>query len=358
MRHAQLVEGPGPAVPVEPGEPVGRRARVLPFLTVATLVAMVTLVSLTFLGRAASSKFAGVGSAISGGGPVGAVGAAGAGAQGAPTATAAGAGPAPSAAPYGVDALSLPPAATAGHDFVSTATVSVRSDDLAQTKARAIAAAEARGGGLFGESSTFGSTAKVELTLKVPPDQFRSTLSALEGLGETVAEEVHTDDVTDKVVDLDARIGAAAASLDRTRLLLDKASSLTDIALLDGEVSRRQAELENLRGQQRTLGARTALATITATFLGPGASPATTSTTRSLEPTRLPGFADGLTSGWKAFTDGGSVSLAVVGAVLPFGIVLGPLSLVLWWRSRRRRRSRPEMAAGTSTGTGPAVASS
>jgi len=332
------------------------------------VLGMVVPLATSLLGRNASSKFSSVGSAIGGGGggtyersasplsPVSAQGAAAAQSAAAPSP--AKASPVLADATPVVDAradlatLEQSQSLTAGRSFVSTATMTVRTDDLGGTKQKAIAAVEGVGGGLFGESSSFNGDAKATLTFKVPPESFRRLLTELEGHGDLVSQEVKTDDVTQQVVDLEAWIWAATASLDRTKELLDKATSLQEINSLDSEVARRQGDLEKLRGQQRTLAERTGLATIVLTLVkekptvvAPAAPPI-----NKLSVT--PGFSDGLTAGWKAFTDAGSVVLAVVGAVLPFMLVVVPVLLLAWLLLRRRDR-RAHLV-----GAGPAMAAS
>ncbi len=314
--------------------------------TVVMLVAVLAMVvplSTSFLGRNGSSKFSAVGSAI-GGGEGGGIGGGGRTFERSstplapvPSQVAADATPAV-AASADLATLEKSQSLTAGRSFVSTATMTVRTDDLGGTKQLAIAAVEAVGGGLFGESSSFNGDAKATLTFKVPPESFRRLLTELEGHGELVSQEVKTDDVTQQVVDLDAWIWAATASLNRTKELLDKATSLSEINSLDAEVARRQGDLEKLRGQQRTLAERTGLATIVLTLVKEQPTAVAPVVPPVVKPSVTPGFSDGLTAGWKAFTDAGSVVLAVVGAVLPFMLVVVPVLVLAWLLLRRRDR--------------------
>ena len=55
----------------------------------------------------------------------------------------------------------------------------------------------------------------------------------------------------------------ARASLARVRVLMDKAATIADVVALEGELSRRQADLESLQAQQRVLADQTAQATVT-----------------------------------------------------------------------------------------------
>lgn len=263
---------------------------------------------------------------------------------------------------FGVKALDpavAPASAAAGHAFVSTATMTVRVGDkepdetkkqtlVADAKEQAILLVEAAGGGLFGEQSTFDGQARATVTLKVPPASFRSMLSGLGKLGFVQANEVKTDDITDQVIDLAARIAAAQHGLDRTRGLLDKAANLTEVNSLENEVSRRETEVETLLGQQKTLSQRVDLATIIFTVVGAPApvvvvTAPTTAVPAPIEAKPLPGFNDGLQGGWKVFTVVGTVLLAALGAALPFLPFLVVAAVA--WRVHRRRVGAATRAA-------------
>jgi hypothetical protein len=265
-------------------------------------------------------------------------GAPGAGSSGGATASAS------ADASLNVDALDVPPAPTVG-SFVSTATMTIKVDSVADAKPKVLAAARADSGDLFGEDTTLGQTSTSVITVKVPPDKFADLLVQLAKLGSLADEKVQTDDVTQQVIDLDSRIKAAAASLDRTQALLAQAKSLTDISQLESEVTRRQADLESLRGQQATLQAKVALSTIVVTLSADkDATPAILQQQQQQDQqkdhtTPLPGFLDGFHGGMEVAGKVGSIALAVVGALVPFlplAIVGFVIFKVVRWSQRRR----------------------
>ena len=51
------------------------------------------------------------------------------------------------------------------------------------------------------------------------------------------------------------------------------------------------------------------------------------------------GFLAGLAAGWDAFTGAMVVALTVLGAIVPFLLVLAPIALVVWLIARRSRRT-------------------
>ena len=176
------------------------------------------------------------------------------------------------------------------------------------------------------------------MTLKVPADHFDSVLASISKLGDLDSQQIATDDVTDQAIDLDSRIATSQVSVDRLRGFLDKATNVTDVASIEGELLRRETDLEKLRAQKRALDSRVDLATIVLTVTPPQTVPVPVDTS-----SHLPGFLDGLAAGWRAFVSTLTVVLVALGALLPFAPVVGAVLAGAWWW---RRRTRP--APGTA----------
>jgi hypothetical protein len=218
----------------------------------------------------------------------------------------------------------------AGRDVVSTATVRLRSDDIAQAKMRAATMVEAAGGLVFAEQGQYGEDPSVTMTLKVPPDRFRSVLAQLAEVGAVDQQDIATEDVTEQVIDLESRIASAETSVARVRGFLDRATNVLEISSLEAELLRRETDLERLRGQQRALDARVDLATIVLT-VRPSPVGAVA------DPSDRPGFLDGLATGWAVLVGVGSALLVVLGALVPFLPVVAVAAVLIWWTRRRGR---------------------
>ncbi|MEM7143042.1 MAG: DUF4349 domain-containing protein [Actinomycetota bacterium] len=170
------------------------------------------------------------------------------------------------------DRNALTTALFVGLDIIFTGEVILESPDVKQTTRTVIDTVFANGGAIWGQDSQSDPTPRTVLTVRVPPDDFpnvMSALTALEGIDGVgiVSESVSTDDVTDVVIDLDARILAAEGALQRVQERLDAATDINRIFELEEEVANRQAELERLRGQSKTLADQIALSTITVTII-------------------------------------------------------------------------------------------
>ncbi|KAB1117987.1 DUF4349 domain-containing protein [Micromonospora aurantiaca] len=242
----------------------------------------------------------------------------------------------------GADRDQAAPGGTGGADLrvdqrsiIYTGTMQVRVDDVEAAAREATTAVTAAGGFVGADRrSSRAAEARAALTLRVPADRFAAVIDRLAGLGRQERREIRTEDVTEQVVDLDARIATQRARVESSRKLLARATSVDELVRLENEVGTRQADLAALEARKRRLADLTSLSTITVTFLGQDASTA--------EEEADLGFLAGLGGGWTAFLASARVLLTVLGAVLPFAVVIGvPLWLLLLWRRRVRARRTP-----------------
>lgn len=156
-----------------------------------------------------------------------------------------------------------PTAADLGRKLIFTANLHVEVDDVAAASAEATEIVEGLGGFVFGQNTVGGGDASSELVFKVLPDDFNATLEALGTVGELRNQSVSTDDVTERIVDLESRIEVADLGVARLRAALEGAATLEDYAEIERLLLERESELEVMRGQLRTLEDRVDLATIT-----------------------------------------------------------------------------------------------
>ncbi|MET8974986.1 DUF4349 domain-containing protein [Streptomyces sp. NPDC004539] len=237
--------------------------------------------------------------------------------------------------PSGVRASTPPKAAVSS--IIRTAAIGVQVKDVSKALAAARTAAEDAGGYVGDETTTRDEddAEHTEVVLRVPVERYDDVLSALQGAGKLLNRTSKAEDVTDQVVDVASRVQSQRASVARVRELMDRATSLSDVVSLEGELSRRQADLESLLAQQASLKDRTSLATITLTLTQtPPKAPAEDDD---------PGVLDALSGGWHAFVSVLRWIVVVLAAALPF-LALGALLVALW-----RRVLRPLLPAASST---------
>ncbi|RTL63900.1 MAG: DUF4349 domain-containing protein [Pseudonocardiaceae bacterium] len=217
---------------------------------------------------------------------------------------------------------------------VRTATVRVEVADPAGTAGDVRAAVTATGGYVADERST---SSRSSLTVKVPAAQLDAFVARVAGLGTVTDRSSTARDVTDQLVDTDARVAAQRASVDRVRALLAQANSISEVVAIESELTRRQADLDSLERRLATLKSSTELATVDVALVGASVPPAAGSGT---------GFGEGLGVGWDWLRGLGAGLAAAVGFLLPLLPVVAVVVLAVWGVRRivRARRTRPAPA--------------
>ncbi|MFG3101266.1 DUF4349 domain-containing protein [Streptomyces sp. NPDC048182] len=241
---------------------------------------------------------------------------------------------------------SAPPKLTPSH-IIRTVSLSVQVKDTAKALAAARTATENAGGYVGDEDTARDEEGREEtqVTLRVPVERYEAVLADLEGAGRLLERNAKAEDVGDQVVDVESRVKSQRASVARVRELMDRATRLSDVVELEGELSSRQAELESLLARQAALKDRTSLATITLSLSEAPVKPVVKD-----EDDDDPGFLDALAGGWDVFVTMLRWIVVVLGAALPF-LAVAALAVLVWTRLHPARRTRRERPAPN----GPAV---
>ncbi len=217
---------------------------------------------------------------------------------------------------------------------ISTAELRITTKQLKTAADAASTIADRAEGYIDAEQSEFGEGSEVSITMKVPADRFVDTLKALGKLGTVESQRKATEDVTGKSVDLEARLSAQRSAIDRLQTLVGNATTVADVLAVERELGTRLADLDSLQAQLDALDTQTQFATISVTFSQK--APA-----QSSKDEKLPGFVQGLRTGWRSFVAAVTVVSAAIGFLLPYlvpAMVVGIPILML----RRRKRDQPE----------------
>jgi hypothetical protein len=232
---------------------------------------------------------------------------------------------------------------------IETAELTIATKNVANQADKAIQIAEQAGGGQSGEVQNVGNpgaapATTTDLTLQVPPSALQPVLTQLEALGTERSLQLTSQDVTGQVADVNSRVSSAQASIAELRTLFNRATSVSDIIALEGDLSQREADLESLQAQQRALSAQTSFATITMHLVTPTAVvPVKHHATK--------GFGHGLARGWDGFTAALVWGLTGFGAALPFLVVVLLIAGGALW-IRRRHHDQPGAVALADSGPG------
>ncbi|WP_024802324.1 DUF4349 domain-containing protein [Nocardia sp. BMG51109] len=101
------------------------------------------------------------------------------------------------------------------------------------------------------------------LTVRIPADQTDGFITGLRDVGEVTDVTTQREDVTMQWQDLDARIRALQASVDRLRALIAGAATTADLIAAENALSSRQGELDSLTARKRQLDDQISLSTLT-----------------------------------------------------------------------------------------------
>jgi hypothetical protein len=154
--------------------------------------------------------------------------------------------------------------ASADRDLIVTANVAMKSDDPWETADAARDIARRFGGSILGLSESINNDRRsANLTMRVPADRFDDAVAALKKLdGEVISSSVDAKDVTDQLVDLDARLLALRAEEGRYLQLFASAKTVDEMLKVQVALSQLRQQIEQLAAQQKATKDRVAYSTI------------------------------------------------------------------------------------------------
>ena len=212
---------------------------------------------------------------------------------------------------------------------ISTGQISVSTRSISEARAEVIRLVTSYDGTIADEQTDSDERGRIQdstLTLRVPNSSFTEAMDDLARIGKVEHQSRKSEDVTTQVLDNDARVRAAERAIRQIEVLLGRARALRDIIAIESDLARRQADLDSLKSQQAWLEDQTSLSTISVQLSRPGEAPED----------EARGFLAGLGDGWDALGNTTVVLLTVVGAVLPFAVLVALVGVPVWMVLRRR----------------------
>ena len=171
------------------------------------------------------------------------------------------------------------------------------------------------------------------VVVRVPVAQYAAFTAQASGLGKVLFQSESAQDVTQKHVDLQARLDNLRSEESSLRVMFRRAGSVKDMLLVEQELARVQGDIESLQGQIDYLENQAALATITIELAEPQAivSPGGTDW----------GVGAAVTKSVRAFVDTLNILIELVGPLLALLLfIVVPIGLVVWVVTLVRRRLR------------------
>ncbi|MCU1403980.1 MAG: hypothetical protein JWQ43_283, partial [Glaciihabitans sp.] len=241
-----------------------------------------------------------------------------------------------------------PAVVDAARQIVTTGDATITAKDPLAAGVEAARIVESAGGRVDGrteEAPIDGNAGRATLQLRIPADSLTTTLESLKDLGEVVSVNMSSSDVTTASADLDARITALSASVDRLLGLLTTATDTSTLIDLETAISGRQGELESLQAQRRLLSDQVAMSSVNLNLVSVADAPRD-------EPDN---FWDALLAGLASFAAFFAGLLLVLGFLIPWiaVVALGVLVALLVTR-RRKKRAASDEASRAATSPLPA----
>ncbi|EAR24208.1 hypothetical protein A20C1_12209 [marine actinobacterium PHSC20C1] len=220
-----------------------------------------------------------------------------------------------------------------GREVITTGYMSVTVKSPDDATQDAIRITESVGGRVDGRSEYAphdGNRGSSTLTLRIPASELTATLDKFKDLGTLQEVSINAVDVTMQSRDLEARITALGASVDRLLALLTKAEDTDTLIQLETAISDRQGELESLKSQKRYFDDQVAMSTLTLNLVSVADAP-------SIEPGN---FFDGIVTGWNSLVAFFAGLLVALGVLVPWLILAAIVAGIILFIVRAKLRSR------------------
>jgi hypothetical protein len=151
---------------------------------------------------------------------------------------------------------------------IRTGTVALTVENFSETKRELTGVVESRDGyvsdstqerrGVNDDTYIVGT-----VTYRVPAERFEETMERIEAAGTVERSSTQSRDVTDQLVDIEARLGNLRAERERLRTLYEQANDTQDVLAVQRELSETQERIERLEARQQSLQRQVAYSTIT-----------------------------------------------------------------------------------------------
>lgn len=226
---------------------------------------------------------------------------------------------------------------------IRTGEIALTSEHLGRVRRQIASLLDALGGSVQSEDSSngrHGGLVRSSLVLRVPADRFEAAKDALQRLGRVRSSTESAQDATTRVIDVDQRVRTLRNSLADLHRFQRSATNVRDLLPYENDITARQSELQSLTAQQRYLSDQTAMATIRVQLSTPSHD------VPPPGPLAHAGFLAGLRGGWGALVGAGVVLVTVLGAALPFALLVALVGVPGWLGLRALVRRRRTASAG------------
>ena len=147
--------------------------------------------------------------------------------------------------------VAMPAPADQGRVLIRSGSLDLRAKDLEGTKRRVDQIVVDLDGRV--QDWSLRDEKWLDMTLRVPAPRLDEAMDRLAALGKVTGRSMRARDVTEALIDLEARLHNLRALRDRLRSYLDKARNLDEILRVERELTRVQTEIESIEGRLKVL---------------------------------------------------------------------------------------------------------
>jgi hypothetical protein len=239
------------------------------------------------------------------------------------------------APPAGADAVAPAP----GLLIVRTGTLHLEGQAIGPLVERVTALIGAAGGYVAASKETGSDTADgASLDVRIPAVAWDRTLAGLRALGTVREQDVHTEEVTGQVVDLDARVANLRATEAALQAIMARATKINDVLDVQGQLTTTRGAIEQLVAKAKSLRDRAAFGSLTLALTVPVAPAPAASPPPGWDPARDVDAASHTVVRIGQSTTSAGIWLAIVGVPILVSIVVALGLLRLGWLVARRFR--------------------
>ncbi|MBV9675645.1 MAG: DUF4349 domain-containing protein, partial [Acidobacteriaceae bacterium] len=159
----------------------------------------------------------------------------------------------------------LQPAAPSGPIIIRTAQLSLTTNDFPHVRESISRILDSRQGYIaqLEMNTPAGEARSLDATLRIPATQLDAALLDLKRLGHVDAESQRGEEVTQRVVDIQARLSNLRITQVRlTDILRQRTGKLADVLAVEEQIGSVRGQIENIEAEQKTLNKQIAFAAV------------------------------------------------------------------------------------------------
>ncbi len=210
------------------------------------------------------------------------------------------------------------PVSIPSRKVIRRADLDIRVDNVEKAEKRVSEIVQGAGGYTETASSTdlASDHPTMNLSLRVPAERFDETISRFETLGVRLAKKISSEDVTSRIVDLDAQLKTLTAQEEVYRNMLRGRTELNEVFNIQSQLTTVRTQIEEITSQRKSQAGLAALSTVSLTL------------EQNAKLSAAPTDPNWMTQSWAGAMTGASSALRVVSVALMWLVAFSPFWIV------------------------------